>query len=250
MEVTRTPFQGVLNIIRFNWHFYAFALVIVTLTIIAAGYFDARPLLYLLAMLIFAGSITSLLVSFCIYDLSGLYKLNWLVSTTTERLIVNIHAGFDETSLLIGNKYKDAELRIIDFYDAQKHTEPSIKRARRAYPTLPQTVRADTSRLPIEDDTADKIFVIFSAHEIRNETERAAFIKELARIIKPGGQIYITEHLRDLANFLAYNVGFFHFYSKKSWLKLFSDADLKLADEIKLTPFISTFIISKNDNPF
>lgn len=249
MEVTRKPFQGVLNIIKFNWHFYAFALVMVILTIISAGYFDARPLLYL-AMLIFAGSITSLLVSFYIYDLSGLYKLNWLNSTTTERLIINIHAGFDETSLLIGNKYKDAALRIIDFYDAQKHTELSIKRARKAYPTLPQTVRADTSRLPIEDNAADKIFVIFSAHEIRNDTERAAFIKELARIIKPGGQIYITEHLRDLANFLAYNFGFFHFYPKKSWLKLFSDADLKLAKEIKLTPFISTFIISKNDNPF
>ena len=250
MELTRKPLQGVLNIIKFNWHFYVFAFAMVILTIIAAGYFKALPLLYPFAMLIFAGSVTSLLVSFYIYDLSDLYKLNWLNSTKTERLIVNIHAGFDETSLLLENKYKDAELRIIDFYDVQKHTELSIKRARKAYPTLPQTVRADTNRLPIEDSSADKIFVIFSAHEIRNEAERTAFIKELARIIKPGGEIYITEHLRDLANFLAYNFGFFHFYAKKSWLKLFSDADLKLNQEIKLTPFISTFIISKNDNPF
>jgi len=250
MEVTRMPFQGVLNIIKFNWNFYVLALTMVVLMLIAASYFKSIPLLYLFAVLISAGSITSLLVSFYIYDLSGLYKLNWIKSTKAEHLIVNIHAGFDETSLLLENKYKDAELRIIDFYDPQKHTEPSIKRARKAYPALPQTVRADAIRLPIEDNTADKVFVIFSAHEIRNEIERQAFIKELARIIKPGGEIYLTEHLRDLANFLAYNIGFFHFYSRKSWLKHFNNAALKLDQEIKLTPFISTFIISKNDHPF
>ena len=250
MEVTRTPFQGVLNIIKFNWNFYVLALAIVVLMLIAASYFKSISFLYLFAVLIFAGSITSLLVSFYIYDLSGLYKLNWINGTKTEQLIVNIHAGFDETSLLLGSKYKDAELRIIDFYDPQKHTEPSIKRARKAYPALPQTVRADAVRLPIEDNAADKIFVIFSAHEIRSEIERQAFIRELARIIKPGGEIYLTEHLRDLANFLAYNIGFFHFYSRKSWLKLFSNAALKLDQEIKHTPFISTFIISKNDHPF
>jgi SAM-dependent methyltransferase len=250
MEITRRPFQGVLNIIRFNWHFYALSLAAVILMVIAAGYFKGLTILYLIAILSFAASITSLLVSCYIYDLSGLYDLHWINNTKAERLIVNIHAGFDETSVLLRNKYEGAELRIIDFYDPQKHTELSIKRARKAYPTHPQTVRADTNRLPIEDASADKIFVIFSAHEIRNEIERADFIKELLRTIKPGGEIYLTEHLRDTANFIAYNFGFLHFYTKNSWLKLFSNAGLKLNQEIKLTPFISTFIISKNDTSF
>ncbi|MCF6407250.1 class I SAM-dependent methyltransferase [Chitinophaga filiformis] len=250
MEAVRKPFQGVINIIRFNWHFYALSLFMVVLTIIAAGYFKGLPVLYIIPVLSLGGSLTSLLVSFYIYDLSGLYSLNWAISTGGERLIVNIHAGFDETSLLLRNKYRNAELRIIDFYDPQKHTELSIRRARKAYPALPQTVRADANRLPIEDASADKIFVIFSAHEIRDKTERADFIRELARVIKPGGEIYVMEHLRDTPNFIAYSVGFLHFYTKKSWLKLFSNADLKINQEIKLTPFISTFIISKNDNPF
>ncbi|PWV51743.1 class I SAM-dependent methyltransferase [Chitinophaga sp. S165] len=250
MEVTRTPFQGVLNIIRFNWHFYLFSFIFVILTSIVAGYFKAFPVLYLVPALAFATSVGSLLVSCYVYDLSGLYRLDWINSTKTERLIVNIHAGFDETSLLLEQKYENAELRIIDFYDPQKHTELSIKRARKAYPALPQTIPAETDRLPIEDASADKIFVIFSAHEIRNKTERSDFMRELARIIKPGGEIYLTEHLRDTANFIAYNIGFLHFYTRKSWLQLFSNADLKLNKEIKLTPFISTFIISKNDTPF
>ncbi len=250
MEVARTPFQGVFNIIRFNWHFYIFSLAFIILTCIAAGYFKAFPILYLVPALAFTTSLSSLLVSFYIYDLSGLYCLNWVDSTKAEYLIVNIHAGFDETSLLLGHKYENAELRIIDFYNPKKHTEISIKRARKAYPALPQTIQADANRLPVEDASADKVFIIFSAHEIRDKAERSDFIRELARIIKPDGEIYVTEHLRDTANFIAYSIGFLHFYTKRSWLQLFRNADLKLNREIKHTPFISTFIISKDDTPF
>jgi SAM-dependent methyltransferase len=242
MAIRRKPFQGVFNIIRFNWHFY-----VLSLLVIAVAYYFSWSVIASLAL---AGSIFSLLISWYIYDLSPLYRLHWLPCNHTEQIIVNIHAGFDETSTLLEQKYKGAALKIIDFYNPQKHTEVSIKRARKAYPVLPQTIASDASQLPLADASADKIFVIFAAHEIRDEAERREFMKELARIIKPGGEIFITEHLRDTANFIAYNIGFFHFYSKKNWLQHFKDANLKLDQEIKLTPFISTFIISRHDHSF
>ena len=92
--------------------------------------------------------------------------------------------------------------------------------------------------------------LIFAAHEIRNEEERSLFFKELARILKPGGNIVVTEHLKDLPNFMAYNIGFLHFHSKRSWLTTFKSADLILKKETKQTPFISTFILCKNGNSF
>ncbi|SFW88955.1 class I SAM-dependent methyltransferase [Chitinophaga sancti] len=242
MAITRKPFQGVFNIIRFNWHFY-----LLSLLLISAGYYFGY---LIITSLVLAASMISLMISWYIYDYSDLYELNWIQANDKESLVVNIHAGFDETSLILKSKFSKANLEIIDFYNPQKHTEVSIKRARRAYPVLPQTISADTAHLPLENACADKIFVIFSAHEIRNETERTGFMKELARIIKPGGEIYITEHLRDPANFIAYNIGFVHFYSKKNWLTHFKHAALKLNQEIKITPFISTFIISRNDHSF
>jgi len=242
MEVTRKPFQGMLNIVRFNWHFYVLSLIGIGVTYYAG--------FHVLAALAFVASIVSLLVSWYIYDLSGLYELKWVNRTDAEQVIVNIHAGFDETSILLRNQFKRAECRMIDFYNPRKHTEVSIKRARRAYPVLVGTVAADAGNLPLEDASVDKVFVIFSAHEIRDERERVAFLKELARIIKPGGEIYITEHLRDAVNFLVYNIGCFHFYPRGSWLRLFREANLKVNREIKLTPFISTFLISGNDSSF
>lgn len=244
----RRPFQGVLNIVRFNWHFYVFALALVLMLFFVADYFvpPLRTVLLIICILATASTLLSLLASFYVYDLSGLYNFKWLDPQNAKNTIVNINAGFDETSTLLQAKFNQAELVVLDFYDPAKHTEISIKRARKAYPPFPGTQQTETGNLKLLDDSADKIFVILSAHEIRNESERIAFFKELKRAIKPTGQIYIIEHLRDVPNFLAYNIGFFHFHAKSSWLKTFDDAGLTLKNEIKLTPFISNFILDKN----
>jgi SAM-dependent methyltransferase len=250
MEKMRKPFQGVLNVIRFNWHYYIIAAIAILVLLIIAG--NARQLSrlipYTICEFIIASMVISLAASFFAYDLSGFYKLNWLARNNNERMIVNVHAGFDDTSVLLQDKFRYAELIVLDFYDPLKHTEVSIKRARKAYPPFPGTSRANTGHLPVADNSADKVFVILSAHEIRNEKERTAFFKELNRIIKPGGEIYVTEHLRDLVNFLSYNIGFFHFYPKISWLKTCQESGLILKRYFRNSIFISTFILTKNGN--
>ncbi len=252
MEKMRKPFQGVFNIIRFNWHFYVIALCLVLSIFFISSYIEKPYLnfIYVLVILVLYSIFISLLASFYVYDLSGLYHLDWIEKNNEESIIVNINAGFDETSHLLKNKFKHAKLIALDFYNPKKHTEVSIKRARVAYPPFPETKQIETSNIELTDNSVDKIFVILSAHEIRNEIERTTFFNELKRVLKPTGEIYVTEHLRDFPNFIAYTIGFFHFYTKSSWFKTFNNANLKIRKEIKLTPFISTFILYKNGNTF
>jgi len=252
MEKMRRPFQGVLNIIRFNWHFYVGIILLLFFINLAAIYLNEltqywiRVFSGIMLLVVFI----SLSVSYYVYDLSVLYTLDWLSKMPSKEKfnIVNINAGFDETSSLIKNKYIDSELIMLDFYDSSKHTEVSIKRARKAYPSHPNTINVQTENIELEDNSQDKIFVVLSAHEIRDRNERISFFKELRRVIKPNGEIIVTEHLRDVANFFAYNIGFFHFLSKKEWLKTFLFSGLSNVKEIKITPFITTFILQRNGN--
>ncbi|MET0759611.1 MAG: methyltransferase domain-containing protein [Flavobacterium sp.] len=245
----RKPFQGVLNIIRFNWHFYILSSLFLGFILLLANYVNEMIAFYLLllCLFIFFSIFISLFVSYYVYDLSGLYKLDWIEGFKSDEKskIVNINAGFDETSVLLKDKFSHSELVVFDFYNPLKHTEISIQRARKAYPPYPKTLQVATTKLSLEDNSVDKIFVIFSAHEIRNEEERILFFKELKRILKPKGEIIITEHLRDFLNFLAYNIGFFHFYSKSNWFKIFASAELHMQREQKLTSFISSFTLTK-----
>lgn len=249
MEKMRKPFQGVWNIVRFNWHFYALSFGILLCLLLLSNYtYPAlRTYLLIFSFLIFLATFISLSVSYFIYDLSGFYNLNWVDGSidTEKNKIININAGFDETSVLLKDKFLNSELLVFDFYDPKKHTEVSIKRARKAYALFPNTKAVLATNLPTLDSSADRIFVIFAAHEIRNQQERIEFFKELRRIIKPTGEIFITEHLRDVPNFLAYNIGFLHFYSNQSWLQVFQLAELRLKNEQKITPFISTFTLTK-----
>lgn len=250
MGKIRKPFQGVFNIIRFNWHFYVISLAFLLLLVIFYSYLN-EPFRLVSAALFFGIILTNfitLVVSFYVYDLSDLYKFKWTNDLRIQKNggIVNINAGFDETSELLKSKFKNSQLIVFDFYDPTKHTEISIKRARKAYPPYPNTQQVTTNCLPLADNSADKVFAILSAHEIRNEEERKIFFTEIKRALKPDGQIIVIEHLRDLANFLAYNIGFFHFHSKYSWLKTFDSSGLKVKKEIKTTPFITTFILEKN----
>jgi len=249
MEKIRKPFQGVWNIVRFNWHFYVLSFGVLLLLLLFSNYTNStfRPYLFIVGLLIFLPTFISLSVSYYVYDLSGLYNLNWVSDfiDTKTNTIININAGFDETSILLKDRFPNSELLVFDFYDPKKHTEVSIKRARKAYALFPNTKSVTATNLPTLDNSADKIFVIFAAHEIRNEQERLEFFKELKRVLKPTGQIFITEHLRDFPIFLAYNIGFLHFYSKQSWLQVFQLAELTLKSEEKITPFISKFTLTK-----
>jgi len=244
----RKPFQGTLNIIRFNWHFYLLALIGLGL-MLSIESFIPDPLNLLICIGCFitlAGIMVSLLVSFYIYDLSGLYAFKRIKAAGHEKLIVNIHAGFDESSEGLQQIFKASEIKVFDFYNPKVHTEVSIKRARKAYPSFPGTLSIETASIPLKNGSADKIYVIFSAHEIRNEQERVAFFKELNRCLKPGGEIVVAEHLRDPLNFLAYNIGFLHFYSLTTWLRVFKKSGLNLHSTQKLTPFITLFTLHPN----
>lgn len=251
MEIKRKPFQGVVNIIRFNWHFYLIAVFSLTFFLVFQNTLpeNFQPIVNWLSILAILTIVVSLIVSYFVYDLSSLYKFNWLPNTDFKK-VLNINAGFDETSEIIKNKFPNAELTICDFYDSNKHTEISIKRARNAYPPLTNTIQVPSDKLPFQDNSFDYSLAILSAHEIRDKNERVLFFKELERVTKPKGQIYVTEHLRDLNNFMAYTVGFFHFYSKPAWNETFKLANLTVTNEIIITPFITTFVLDKNGDTF
>ena len=246
----RKPFQGVTNIIRFNWHYYVIALAVIVIAILVQRFLPdpIRIISAVVLLLAFLSIAISLVASWYIYDYSGLYTLNWLdeLNIGPDNQLVNINAGFDETSYLLKVKYPGCHLEVFDFYDPAKHTEISIERARKAYPAYPGTETITTSKIPLKENLADYIFLVLAAHEIRNDEERILFFRQVENVLKTNGKIIVVEHQRDIYNFMAYNIGFFHFFSTKTWKNTFNGAKLTIDKEFKITSFISAFVLTKN----
>ncbi|MCC4212542.1 methyltransferase domain-containing protein [Leeuwenhoekiella parthenopeia] len=246
MELKRRPFQGVLNILSFNRHFYIFGCIALALLLSLYSFMGLHSAIFWITIGAFAyGLLMPLIVSAYVYDLSGYYDLKWLknlnINEEEFKHIVNMNAGFDETSFLLEDKIPNAELRVFDFYNAKQHTEAAITRARKISLTYPNTLSINTSKIPLQNQSADGIFLLSAAHEIRDNTEKIEFLKECHRINKSNGNLIIVEHLRDLPNFLAFTIGFTHFYSKKTWLSVLQKAGYSTIKEYKFTPFLSIF---------
>ena len=246
MEIKRRPFQGVLNILSFNRHFYFFGIGVLALLIASRGYVQWNDTLFWLVIAAFMyGLLMPLLVSAYVYDFSGFYKFDWLKKVISHNesvdTIVNINAGFDETSFILESKFSKATLRVFDFYNAQRHTEPAIIRARKVTLFYPNTQSMESDSIPLESASVDIVFLLSAVHEIRLHDEKVIFLKECHRVIKPGGKVIMVEHLRDFPNFVAFTIGFTHFFSRDTWKKAYTEAGFPMFEETKFTPFMSIF---------
>lgn len=246
MELERRKFQGVLNILSFNRHFYVVGLLVLILIITIGFLFNWSTIILWSVIIAFLyGLLMPLIVSAYVYDFSGYYYFNWLekhkIKDADKTQLVNINAGFDETSFILKNKFPKSNLKVFDFYNPKKHTEPAIIRARKVSLRYPETQQISTNKIPLENNSVDAIFLLSAAHEIRKPKEKMQFLRECKRICKTNGKIIMVEHLRDVPNFLAFSIGFTHFFSKKTWRNAFKEAGFISVSETKFTPFMSVF---------
>jgi hypothetical protein len=245
----RRPWQGTIAIARFNWPFYAAALVVLSSSLLGL-WISSAVLPKVISALGLAGSayflFGSLGVSHLIYDRSDLYRWAWLDRALPgDRLqrAISCHCGFDETSRQLADRVGQAEWQVLDHFDEARMTEPSIRRARRLFPPAPGTLPAPYDRWPVGDASADVVFGLLAIHELRSDSERGAWFAEARRCLHADGTVILVEHLRDMANFIAFGPGFLHFHSRRTWERAWEGAGFRLADEFRVTPWIRVFVL-------
>lgn len=247
----RTPFQGVRTVLRFNWHLYALGLCLVGLCLgsafVAPGVW--RSGLLLAAFGAIAGLAIPTLATWYAYDATGLYDLTWMSRwVRPEGQGANIHAGFDETTILLEEHYPRVGWHVFDFYDPAKHTEISIRRARKTQVPHPRTLTIRSTSVPQGDRSLDTVVLMLAAHEVRDLSERVALFRELSRVLRPGGKVLVVEHLRDWFNIMAYSVGAWHFHTRREWMKTFESAGFIVSAEYRPNGLITAFVLIHREN--
>lgn len=245
----RGNWQGMLTIVRFNLPFYLAAAVIAVVSV--GGLWIADPLwLKWLCLAALAGTawflIGSLGVSHRVYDRSDLYRWRWLdraLHGSAKESFALCHSGFDEVSEPLQERFPGSRWSVLDHYDPERMTEPSIRRARRLHPPREGTLATPFDRWPVPGSSVDAVFGLLAIHELRGDAERSAWFREARRCLKPRGRIILAEHVRDAANFLAFGPGFLHFHSCRSWRRSWKTAGLRATDAFRITPWVRVFVL-------
>jgi SAM-dependent methyltransferase len=247
----RGPFQGVAQIVRYNWPFYIVGgSVTIAAAIVVAGTElpgPVRPALLAGLGLALFWIVGSLATSYYVYDRSSLYRWGWIARHFPSRLArwANIHSGLDETTPALRAIFPDGAFDVIDIYDPVEMTEASIRRARAMAHPVHAATPAHCETLPLADGGCDAIFLIFAAHEIRRRSPRSRFFAELRRSLAPDGRVLLVEHLRDLPNFIAFGPGAFHFLPRSEWTRMAAGAGFEIEKEFRITPLVRVFVLKR-----
>jgi len=241
----RGRYEGMRNVVRFNWPKYVLGCCTIVTALGCAWLLpEARLLFVCLGLLGTAVVLLPLLASYVIYDRSTLYKMPLLDGLPRPpQQVLNLTAGFDESSAILRDRFPASELTVVDLFDAARCTEPSIARARTAYPPYPGTLVTKDGELPVLTASVELVVAFLSIHEVRAHADRVALLKEIRRTLATDGHMVVTEHLRDLPNSLAFTIGVFHFHPKAAWTRAFREAGLQLVAEHRTAGFITTFIL-------
>jgi len=246
---SRGPYQGVVQILQFNWRSYVATAGAVGAALLALPFLPSpcRTVLLLGAAPALFWLISSLMVSHYVYDRSPLYDLNWVCPTLSRapRRWINFHCGLDETSAILAAIFPDAASQVVDIFDPLAMTETSIQVARRVkHHTIPSTsMRYDSLTFPAE--SFDAAFSFFAAHELRQHDQRVRLFREIVRTLTSDGEFILIEHSRDWRNFLAFGPGFLHFFSQRAWRKAASDGGLTVRTELSITPFVHVYVLRR-----
>jgi ubiquinone/menaquinone biosynthesis C-methylase UbiE len=250
---TRSSYEGVAKIIRFNSRFYIASAVGLTgsvlVLILVSLPIWLRSGVTLGATLMVFWTLSSIVVSWYVYDHTGVMRWEWMGPSlpSTPQRWANIHAGLDESTAWLRRLLPGTNGVVVDIYDPHTMTEPSIAKARQMYPATEPFQAASAEALPLPDADRDAIFLLFAAHELRTCERRTRLLREAHRVLRADGKIVLVEHLRDFPNFLAFGPGFLHFHARRSWSRSIHDAGLRVVQQRAVTPFVQCFTLCKAD---
>ena len=239
--------SGAARIFFYNWPIYVATWTGATLAVIAARRLAiGGTLVTVAAGGAVAWSAVSLLVSHYIYDRSSLVAGTWVAPLLPARVArwATIDAGLD-AEVALDDAMPGTCVARLDLFDGDIVRAPSVARARARTPRIHAAIAARATSLPLADDSCDVVTVVFTAHEVRTPADRDAFFVELCRVLRRGGRVLLVEHLRDIPNFVAFGPGFLHFKSRSEWLRLAAHAQLTVAAERRVTPFVMAMALVK-----
>ncbi len=193
-------------------------------------------------------AIASLLVSHWIYDRSDWPEGGWLQTALgggEPQRVLNVHAGFDETSERLRRWLPGTEVISLSLFDPLRLTERSIHRAASYRPSATDELVGSPEHWPLPKSSFDLVCFLLSAHEYRTGQERSDLLLRAKEALnqRVESRVVIAEHVRDLANFIAFGPGFTHFHSVARWTEAWTAAGLVLETSQRVTPFLRVWTL-------
>jgi hypothetical protein len=186
----------------------------------------------------------AVIVTWRVFGADAAARWDWVRSASARSTRwLNLTTGFDDSTGRL-QAIVDGVGRTIDVFDLTRAPDAPLRRAREAFPPAGLTVPVAGLAAVVEPASAETVFLLMSAHETHGHERHALFLAA-RQALGSGGRVVLVEHLRDLANIVAFGPGAWQFSRRDDWLRSASEAGLVLIDERRLDPWVSGFVFGR-----
>ena len=168
-----------------------------------------------------------------------------------NELILDLGCGLGRSTTFIAKSLKQGQVIGVDIYSKRSLWGNSLLRARKnaeieGVNDLVDFQYGNALAIPFPDDYFDVVVSAYLTHEIRTREKRIKMMKEIARVLRPGGLLVSGEIPRSRTTFLRYLWFAYWFLSLNHLLDLRDQAGFEVLQEKWMSN--SMVIISKKPN--
>jgi ubiquinone/menaquinone biosynthesis C-methylase UbiE len=171
-----------------------------------------------------------------LYDADGLQSDDLLFAMSqaqpTDKL-ANIDLGLRQQAIMLSRHLTTGKITVIDVYNPQLATGSSLARARLQAPSSKQDPRltwsdGHISLLPMPDASVTAVFMSQVLSEFGQHGDQQMLLREIRRILKPGGRLLITEQTASWLNWLLVGTSSAKLQPAEYWRDLLLEAGFEI----------------------
>lgn len=242
-------FEGTLSYVYARWPLYLFgyggavaAILAIIILSVEQGWWGFVFLAFALLIIVGYFLLASLWAAYKIYDQQNGLDYQHLYEMAevkpTDR-IVCVELGLRRTAMALGRNLTSGRLMAIDVYNPHLTPDWTLSRwrAQTLYPEPDPRLIWREGRfdlLPLPDNSVSAVFLCQTLSAFAQEGDRLCLLRELFRILLPGGSLLFSERARSRTNLLALGPAALVLEPAGYWRNLIQKAGFQPRQEVVL----------------
>jgi dihydroflavonol-4-reductase len=191
---------------------------------------------WVLALVVLAGAPVYVVVSgIGLYLLYGhpagwyLRRLFRMAGLQGNERVADVHFGTYRGTRAALACLPGSEVRAVAVYDPKEEVELAVRDVWKfeqppvGHPRLKEVLHGRPDRLPLADGSVDVVLLGFGIHEVHRGAERDGLMRELKRVLAPGGRVLLFERGWNPLLLLIFGPLFLHFTPGGEWERWFRE---------------------------